>query len=144
MNRNVTEVQTASRLVKLGDTDLTVADPREDIRGRTVVDRAGEEVGHVDALLIDDRERKVRFMRVASGGFLGLGATTFLIPVDAITGIGEERVVIDQTRKHLAGAPAYDPDLAYDQDYYGDVYGYYGYGPWWGPGYAYPAWPYYP
>jgi len=133
----------ARRLVKLGDTELTVADPREDIRGRTVVDKAGEEIGRVDALLIDDQEQKVRFLQVASGGFLGLGERTFLLPVDAIVRIDNDRVFVDQTRERIAGAPPYDPSLAADPGHYGDVYGYYGYPPFWAPGYAYPAYPHY-
>jgi len=53
-------------------------------------------------------------------------------------------VVVDQTRERIAGSPAYDPDLTYDQGYYGGLYGYYGYAPYWGPGYAYPGYPMYP
>ncbi len=102
-------------LSKLGDTDFTVADPEEDIRGRKVVDRSGGEIGEVDALLIDDRETKVRFLRVAAGGFLGISERHFLIPVDAVTRIDDDHVHVDQTREHITGAPAYDPDLAYDQ-----------------------------
>lgn len=144
MTTNWTTDVSTGKLVTLGDSDLTVADPREDVRGRTVVDRNGGEIGHVDALLIDDRESKVRFLRVASGGFLGIGESTFLLPVDAITRITADQVVVDQTQERVAGAPAYDPDLVYDQEYYGGLYGYYGYAPYWGPGYAYPAYPYYP
>ena len=129
-------------LRKLRDTDLTVADASEDVRGRKVFDKRGEEIGDVDDLLIDDRENRVRFLRVASGGFLGLGATKFLVPVDAITGIDAAAVRIDRTREHVAGAPTYDPDLAQGLDYYGGLYGYYGYGPFWAPGYVYPAYPY--
>jgi sporulation protein YlmC with PRC-barrel domain len=135
------EAATAS-LLKLSDSNLTVADPEEDVRGRKVLDRAGEEVGTVDDLMIDDRENKVRFLRVASGGFLGLGETKFMIPVDAITRIDDDHVYIDQTREKVAGAPRYDPDLMNDA-YWGDVYGYYGYGPYWAPGYAYPPYPRY-
>ena len=140
--RNSTNTD-SRRLVKLGDTDLTVADPREDIRGRTVVDKAGEEIGHVDALMIDDQEQKVRFLQVAAGGFLGLGEHTFLLPVDAIVRIDADRVVVDQTRERIAGAPPYDPSLAADHGYYGDLYGYYGYPPFWAPGYTYPGYPNY-
>jgi sporulation protein YlmC with PRC-barrel domain len=71
-------------LVNLGDTGLTVADPNADVRGRAVVDHNGEEIGKVDDLLIDDRERRVRFLRVGHGGFLGIGASHFLVPVDAV------------------------------------------------------------
>jgi len=136
--------QQITKLVKLGDTDLTVADPREDVRGRAVVDRHGEEIGTVDALMLDERENKVRFLRVGTGGFLGIGGRRFLIPVDAVSRVDDERVHVDQTRERIVGAPAYDPDLTYDQDYYGGLYGYYGYAPYWGPGYVYPPYPFYP
>lgn len=130
-------------LVKLSDANLTVADSNVDIRGRSVVDRNGDEIGTVDDLLIDDREQRVRFMQVASGGFLGLGETKFLIPVDAITRLGDDTVHIDQTRERVAGAPRYDPALVSDT-YWAETYGYYGYRPYWTPGYAYPTYPYYP
>ena len=134
-------VPSTATLMKLSDSALTVANPDEDIRGRKVVDRAGEEVGTVDDLMIDDRDRKVRFLRVASGGFLGLGETKFMIPVDAITRITDDVVWIDQTRERLAGAPPYDPELA-DNAYWQALYGYYGYSPYWSDGYVNPGFPY--
>jgi sporulation protein YlmC with PRC-barrel domain len=135
--------ETKATLLRLSDTDLTLADRTEDIRGRNVMDLSGEELGEVDDLLIDDQEHKVRFLQVASGGFLGLGATKFLIPVEAITRITADTVYINQRREHVAGAPRYDPALI-DERYVSDVYGHYGYPPYWGPGYKYPPYPYYP
>ena len=129
-------------LHKLGDTDLTVADPAEDIRGRKVRDKNGEEVGEVDELFIDGPEHKVRFLQIASGGFLGIGVEKTLIPVDVITRITEDTVFIDQTREHVAGAPRYDPALTEGPDWR-DYYGYYGYGPFWGDGYVYPRYPFF-
>ncbi|MCL5960552.1 MAG: PRC-barrel domain-containing protein [Chloroflexi bacterium] len=118
-------------LSKLSDTNMTVKISDEDIRGRTVKDKDGNDVGKVDDLLIDDRDQKVRFMQVESGGFLGLGETKSFIPVDAITRITKNFVHINQSRAHVAGAPCYDPGLA-EQDYYRNLYGYYGYAPYWG------------
>jgi hypothetical protein len=135
--------KTKAALVRLSDTDLTLADRAEDIRGRKALDMADEELGEVDDLLIDDQEHKVRFLEVASGGFLGLGATKFLIPVDAIRRITEDAVYISQSRERVAGAPRYDPTLV-DERYVSDVYGHYGYPPYWGPDYRYPAYPYFP
>lgn len=134
--------ETSATLVRLSDTDLTLADRAEDIRGRTALDMAGEELGEIDDLLIDEREQKVRFLEVRSGGFLGLGATKFLLPVDAITRITDDAVSINQSRERVAGAPAYDPTLV-DERYVSDVYSHYGYPPYWGPDYRYPAYPYY-
>lgn len=130
-------------LVKLGDTGLTVADPAEDIRGRKVIDRNGDEVGEIDALYIDQQDTKVRFMQIGAGGFLGIGEKHFLLPVDIIIRIDGNHIHIDKTREFVAGGPAYDPALVSD-DYYRSVYGYYGYAPYWGPGYIYPPYPYYP
>lgn len=130
-------------LVKLGDTDLTVQNADEDIRGREVVDPGGEKIGKIDSLMIDDRDNKVRFMMVESGGFLGIGADHSLIPIDAITDIDADTVQVDQTREKIAGGPTYDPSLTEAPDYWESAYGYYGYTPFWGAGYAYPAYPIY-
>lgn len=131
-------------LEPLSQSDLVVRDPAEDIRDRAVYDRSGDEVGTVNDLIIDRDESKVRFMRIGAGGFLGIGEDTFLVPIDAITGIDDDGVHIDQTREHVAAGPKYQPNLVTEMSHYGDVYGYYGYAPYWGAGYAYPAYPYYP
>lgn len=142
------QMEKHATLVRLSDTKLTVADPAEDIRDRNVVDRNGDEIGDVNDLFIDDREKRVRFLEVASGGFLGLGEKKVLLPVDAITRISDDTVYVNQTRQHVAGAPDYDPDLIHEDagegSYYGNVYRHYGYTPYWGPGYMYPGYPYYP
>lgn len=131
------------KLLKLGDTDETIAAPDEDIRNRHVKDKDGADLGKVSDLLVDETERKVRFIEVASGGFLGIGQDKTFIPVDAITSITGDEVRIDQTREHLANAPAYDPDLVRERDTYGSILDYYGYGPFWGPDYRYPDYPNY-
>lgn len=131
------------KLVKLSETDETVAAGDDDIRGRDVKDKDGEDIGKVSDLLIDERERKVRFIEVASGGFLGIGQDTSFIPVDAITSVTDDDVRIDQTKQFVSGAPAYDPDVVRERNYYGGVLGYYGYGPFWAADYRYPDFPYY-
>jgi sporulation protein YlmC with PRC-barrel domain len=127
-------------LVKLGDTGLTVSDPAEDVRGHDVFDRNGEKIGQVKSLMLDEAESKVRFLEVGGGGFLGIGDTTYMIPVDAITRIHDNHVHIDQTREHVTSGPAYDPNLVSER-HYTDIYGHYGYSPFWTAGYAYPAYP---
>ncbi|WP_299169183.1 PRC-barrel domain-containing protein [uncultured Arthrobacter sp.] len=128
-----------SKLIKLSHSDQTVT-PEEDIRRLNVKDKDGEDIGQVDDLLIDDGEKKVRFLEIASGGFLGMGEEKSFIPIDALTHIDED-VHINQSRGHVAGAPVYDPELVDQTDFYEDVYGYYGYSPFWGAGYMYPALP---
>ncbi|WP_369831104.1 CBS domain-containing protein [Cryobacterium sp. M15] len=130
-------------LVKLSESDETIAREDEDIRGRAVKDKVGSDIGKIDDLLIDETERKVRFIEVASGGFLGIGRDKAFIPIDAIVAITDNEVQIDQIREFVASAPAYDPDLVREREYYGGVLGYYGYGPFWGADYRYPDYPNY-
>lgn len=131
--------QSNASLSKLSDSGQTVTPSAEDIRGRTVKDKDGNDLGKVHDLLIDDREHRVRFLLVEHGGFLGLGETKSFIPVDAITKITAVDVLINHTREHVAAAPRYDPDLVDDRDYHGSIYDHYGYIPYWGAGYAYPG-----
>jgi hypothetical protein len=121
---------TLPTLRRLGDAEMTISSSDEDIRGRTVRDKDDQVVGKIDGLLVDDVEQKVRFMEVATGGFLGLGASKSLIPIEAITRITADEVHISHTREHVAGAPPYDPQLALerDTDYWSGLHPYYGLG----------------
>jgi len=120
--------QKVPQLMRLRDTDQTVSSSDEDIRGRMAKDKDGHELGTIEGLLIDEAEQRVRFMEVASGGFLGLGQSKSLIPVDAITRMTPDAVYIGHTREHVAGAPHYDPDLIESRpDYFFNLYPYYGY-----------------
>jgi uncharacterized protein YrrD len=135
--------ETAS-LREIGAEGLAVTDPAEDVRGRKVLDTAGEHIGDVDDLLVDHGKHIVRFLRVAAGGFLGLGETKFLIPVDAITSIDDEAVHVNRTREHVASGPRYDPDLINKPHHLTKVYEHYGSVPFWAEGYTDAGFPYYP
>jgi sporulation protein YlmC with PRC-barrel domain len=82
-------------LVRLVDAGLTVAEPAQDVRGRRVVGPAGEELGRVDALFVDARRRRVRYLRVAAGGVWGFGARHVLIPCRAVARVEPDAVVAD-------------------------------------------------
>lgn len=117
-------------LVRLDATDLTLADESEDVRGRTLVDRDGDEVGEIDGLLIDQEERRVRLLQVGSGGFLGIGRKKVFVPAEAVTAI-DDAVHIDKDRAHVAAGPVYDPELTPDRDNLVDLYKYHGFAPFW-------------
>jgi len=115
-------------LSKLRDIDRAVSSSDEDIRGRMVKDKNGQDLGRIEDLLVDDVKWKVRFMEVASGGILGFGDSKSFIPVDAITRMTPDNVYISHTLEHVAGAPRYDPTLvAIDVNYFMELYPYYGY-----------------
>lgn len=127
-------------LVELRHLRPRLAPSDEDIRGRTVRDRGGAELGTIDDLLIDPVERRVRLLHVRAGGFLGLGGESAFIPVEAIARIGDGVVTVDGSSAPHDGPPAYDPTLvtgppepvdAYPHDYGADW-------PYWTAGYPYP------
>ncbi|MDQ6672607.1 MAG: PRC-barrel domain-containing protein [Chloroflexota bacterium] len=101
-----------SALHTVDEDSLEFVVPDEDVRGRTVLDEVGEHIGVVDALLVADAQHRVRFLRVKTGGLLGLGDTTsFLIPIDAATSIDDNAVHVDQALAHVGRGPVYNPDL---------------------------------
>jgi sporulation protein YlmC with PRC-barrel domain len=128
-------------LVRLIDADLTLADPADDVRGKSVVDRGGAEIGEVDDLVIDEEHRRVRLLQVGSGGFLGIGKQKVLVPVDAVTAV-DDVVHVDTDREHVASGPVYDPDLVLQEDTVAGLYDYYGVMPYWDAGYRMPGFPF--
>ena len=90
--------ESPTTLLRLSDTQLRLADPAEDVRGRKVLDKDGEAIGEVNELIVDGREGHVHFLEVSSGDLLGLGRLRSLIPVGAITRISGEAVHVKQTR----------------------------------------------
>ena len=134
--------QSTSRLIRLSDTNLTLEHAKEDVRGFKVIDSGSNEIGHVDDLIIDESQKKVRFLVVAAGGFLGLGEKRFWLPIDTVEKITDENLYVDTSADHLKGSPAYDPDIVSIQPHADDVYDYYGISPFWGAGYIYPAYPF--
>lgn len=127
-----TTAATPGALVRLETSTLTLADPSDDVRGRKVIDTNGDKAGHVTGLIIDEAERKVRFLEVESGGFLGLGEKRRLMPIEAITRVETDTVHIGREHNYIAGAPVYDPTVVTESQYYEELYRYWDYPPFWG------------
>jgi sporulation protein YlmC with PRC-barrel domain len=85
----------------LSDTGQTVSSDDEDIRGHTVKDSSGTDIGKVEDLLIDQTQSKVRMLLVEHGGFLGIGRTKSFIPVDDVTQITDRTVYINHSKDHV-------------------------------------------
>lgn len=118
-------------LIRLADTDRTIPAPDEDVRGRKVIDKHGDELGKITDLLVDDDATHVRLLVIEDGGILGIGAKESYLPVEAITEIQPDEVFVDTDVRTVAGAPQYDPAIDVKAKYYERVYGHYGYKPSW-------------
>ena len=93
-------------LVRLGDSDFVPANPEDDVRGKDVYDAEGQRIGSVEDLYIERKEREVRFLEVGAGGFLGIGEKRFLVPVETVTQVTEDRVAIEPERTQKVEGPA--------------------------------------
>jgi sporulation protein YlmC with PRC-barrel domain len=96
---------TTTPLVSVKSGQLSLMDTSEDILGRKVVDRTGQEIGKVDDLFADPTERRVRFFSLKSGDFLGLGGKTFLVPVDVIQSVNTDQVILNDTKDRILNGP---------------------------------------
>jgi sporulation protein YlmC with PRC-barrel domain len=123
-------------MVHLEDSGLELAHPPDDVRGLTVVDPNGHRVGEVDELIIDEEERRVRLLVVASGGILGLGRTRRLVPVDAVTWV-DDVVLVEASHERVHCCSEYHPGRA-PSPRFEEVYAHFSYLPFWGPSYAHP------
>ena len=93
-------------LVRLGDSDFVTANPEDYLRGKDVCDPHGQRMGSVEDLYVDRQEREVRYLEVGAGGFLGIGEKRFLVPVEAVTKVSEDRVTVEPDRTERAKGPA--------------------------------------
>ena len=100
-------------LIRLGDSDFVPANPEDDVRGKDVYDAEGQRIGSVGDLYIERKEREVRFLEVGAGGFLGVGEKRFLVPVEAVVEVTEDRVTIEPDRtERVAGPSPFDTKVA--------------------------------
>ena len=133
----IQQTQITEHLKRLSDSKLELADRGQDVSGREVRDMAGERIGKVEDLFIDESERRVRFLEVGSGGFMGIAQTKLLIPVESVQALDEETVRIGHGKRQLLGAPTYNPRLV-DTEFLRRTYAHYGYAAYWTPEYEYP------
>ena len=126
---------TGPDLVRLSDSGLALEDLTQDVRGLDVYDEDGDRIGTVKDLYADTEERKVRFLDVGAGGFMGLGQKRFLVPVEAVSEAREDGVVVvAHKRRKVSESPPFDADVVVPQPPYQDeLYKYYGYPPYFHP-----------
>jgi len=117
-------------LFRLSESGLALEDLTQDVRGLGVHDEDGERIGAVKDLYADTEERKVRFLDVGAGGFVGLGQKHFLVPVEAVSEVREDGVVVvAQKRQRVADSPPFEADVVPQPPYQDELYEYYGYLP---------------
>ena len=98
-------------------------------------------MGYVEDLVLDRTGGRVLFMIVHPSGVL-LDDANRVIPVDAVRRRDGETVHVDEDHELVGAGPQYAPELISDPGFQAGVYRWYGYLPYWYPGYEHPSgWP---
>ncbi|MXQ14087.1 PRC-barrel domain-containing protein [Microvirga makkahensis] len=84
-------------------TALTVSS----LKGMELVAANGEEIGTIEGILVSTPDRRP-FALIERGGFLGLGAKEFAIPLENATVAGDQIAVTDVKAGQLDGVVEYD------------------------------------
>lgn len=72
---------------------------------KRVITASGEVIGDGDDIIFDDTSGAVSALQLApQGGFLGIGATTYILPVDEVIEFGRDVITAhDSARARVAG-----------------------------------------
>lgn len=103
--------------------------------GKSVQNRAGEDLGDIEDIVIDMGEGRIAYAVLSFGGFLGVGDKFFALPPDMLEWSPEDdTLLLNVDKSSLEKAPGFDkdnwPDLA-DRKWGSSIYSYYGRSPYW-------------
>ena len=105
------------------------------VLGDVVVNRAGENLGKIEELMLDLEKGRVAYAVLSLGGFLGMGEKLFAIPFEALKlDASREHFTLDVDKAKLKNAPGFDKNnlpQASDRTWGAEVYKFYGYKPYW-------------
>jgi sporulation protein YlmC with PRC-barrel domain len=119
-------------------TNHNVQDMRRDVpvlssdslTGTTVKNAQGEDLGHIEELMLDMDNGQVAYAVLSFGGILGIGDKLFAVPWNALqVDTRNEKIILDVSKERLEEAPGFDKDnwpRTAEHSWLSDVYDYYG------------------
>src|SRR3569832_1248439 len=101
----------------------------DSLTGDSVVRTTGEDLGEIEAIMLDVPRGRVAYAEISIGGFLGMGDKRFAIPWDALTLDAErECFILDVEKDRLKNAPGFDKDhwpAMADMQWASEIHSYY-------------------
>ena len=103
--------------------------------GDKVVNATGDDLGKIEAIMLDVNSGHIAYAVLSFGGFLGMGSKLFAIPWSALVlDARHKRFVLDVSKERLESAPGFDKDhwpTMADQTWAQQIHDYYGAEPYW-------------
>jgi sporulation protein YlmC with PRC-barrel domain len=105
------------------------------LNGDSVVNAAGDDLGKIEAIMLDVTSGRIAYAVLSFGGIFGIGTKLFAIPWSALVlDPTEKRFVLDVSKDRLESAPGFDkdhwPSMA-DQKWATEIHEYYSVTPYW-------------
>ena len=105
------------------------------LAGDSVRNRAGDDLGTIEEIMLDLEEGRIAYAVLSFGGFLGIGDKLFAVPWEALElNTAEHGFILDVDKQTLQNAPGFDkdnwPDMA-DLAWASQVHAHYGQDPYW-------------
>jgi sporulation protein YlmC with PRC-barrel domain len=116
----------AIRVSRLTESNLTIADPGENVLNKQVISREGKECGIVADLVIAVEPQQVLFIEVLLTGQRSPKPVSVLVPVEAVRQITGERVYLEQPADRVRHAPQCNLSESYEL-WREQLYGHFGY-----------------
>jgi sporulation protein YlmC with PRC-barrel domain len=105
------------------------------IIGDEVKNRAGEDLGKIEELMIDLDNGKVAYAVLSFGGFLGMGDKLFAIPFQSLQlDADRHHFLLDVDKERLKQAPGFDKNhwpRTSDRVWGAEIHKFYGHRPYW-------------
>ena len=103
--------------------------------GDKVVNAAGDNLGKIEAIMLDVTSGRIAYAVLSFGGFLGMGSKLFAIPWGALTlDAREHGFILDVSKEKLENAEGFDkdhwPSMA-DANWAAEIHSYYNITPYW-------------
>lgn len=110
------------------------------LQGNSVANSAGEDLGKIEAIMLDVRSGRIAYAVLSFGGFLGMGKKLFALPWSALTfDATSERFILDVSKEKLEKADGFDKDhwpTMADHGWANKLHTYYDVTPYWDDDYA--------
>ena len=105
------------------------------LNGDAVVNSDEEDLGKIEAIMLDVRVGRIAYAVLSFGGFLGMGSKLFALPWSALTlDATNKRFILNVPKERLQQAPGFDkddwPDTA-DPTWGADIFKHYRATPYW-------------
>lgn len=105
------------------------------LKGDSVINNSGDDLGKIEAIMLDVTTGRIAYAVLSFGGFLGMGNKLFAIPWSSLTLDAEEKCfILNVSKETLEGAPGFDKDhwpAMADSTWATELHSYYHATPYW-------------